>query len=76
VRFALILNLETVSVQDGHTSATPEPRAKVSTLPLLFAATLFLSAALLFCIQPMAAKLVLPSLGGSPAVWNTCLVFF
>lgn len=42
----------------------------------LFAVTLFISAALLFCIQPMVAKTILPFLGGSPAVWNTCLVFF
>ncbi|HLJ94945.1 MAG TPA: fused MFS/spermidine synthase [Gemmataceae bacterium] len=43
---------------------------------LLFAITLFLSATLLFLIQPMIAKMVLPSLGGTPAVWNTCMVFF
>ena len=42
----------------------------------LFALTLFVSAALLFLVQPMVAKLVLPLLGGTPEVWNTCLVFF
>ncbi len=42
----------------------------------LFAGTIFLSAALLFVVEPMAAKLILPLLGGSPAVWNTCMVFF
>ncbi|MBI4342442.1 MAG: fused MFS/spermidine synthase [Candidatus Omnitrophica bacterium] len=42
----------------------------------LYAATLFLSAWLLFTVQPMAAKMLLPLLGGSPSVWNTCLVFF
>lgn len=42
----------------------------------LFAGTLFLSAALLFIVEPLIAKMVLPLLGGSPAVWNTCLVFF
>jgi hypothetical protein len=41
-----------------------------------FALTLFLSAFLLFLVQPMVAKMVLPALGGSPAVWNTCMVFF
>ena len=45
-------------------------------MPLLFAATLFLSASLLFMVQPMVAKMVLPLLGGSPAVWNACMVFF
>jgi hypothetical protein len=42
----------------------------------LFAGTLFLSAALLFSIELMIPKIVLPLLGGSPAVWNTCMVFF
>jgi spermidine synthase len=42
----------------------------------LFALTLFLSAALLFSVQPMVAKLLLPLLGGAPSVWNTCMVFF
>src|SRR5215471_3063020 len=42
----------------------------------LFAVALFTSAALLFIVQPMIAKLVLPLLGGTPAVWNTCMVFF
>ena len=43
---------------------------------VLFAATLFLSSSLLFIVQPMIAKMVLPMLGGTPAVWNTCMVFF
>ena len=42
----------------------------------LFAFALFLSATLLFWVQPMFGKMLLPLLGGSPAVWNTCLVFF
>ena len=37
---------------------------------------MFVSATLLFLVEPMLAKMVLPMLGGSPAVWNTCLVFF
>src|SRR5262249_50274984 len=44
--------------------------------PLAFAAPLFLSATLLFLVQPMFAKMVLPLLGGAPAVWNTCMVFY
>ncbi len=43
---------------------------------LLFALTLLLNALLLFLVQPMVAKLLLPYLGGTPAVWNTCMVFF
>lgn len=41
-----------------------------------FATTLFVSALLLFLIQPMVGKMILPLLGGTPAVWNTCMVFF
>jgi hypothetical protein len=37
---------------------------------------MFLSAALLFLVEPMIGKMLLPLLGGTPAVWNTCLVFF
>ncbi len=43
---------------------------------LFFSSTIFLSALSLFLIQPMTAKIVLPFLGGTPAVWNTCLFFF
>lgn len=42
----------------------------------LYAATLFISAVLLFLVQPMFARLVLPLLGGSPSVWNTAMVFY
>jgi hypothetical protein len=45
-------------------------------VPLLFAITLFVSAFLLFLVQPMIAQMILPLLGGTPAVWNTCVVFF
>lgn len=44
--------------------------------PTLFASAIFASAALVFLVEPMMTKLVLPSLGGSPAVWNTALCFF
>ena len=45
-------------------------------MPALFAVTLFVSASLLFMVQPMVGKMILPLLGGSPAAWNTCMVFF
>ena len=41
----------------------------------LYPVTLFLSAALMFLVQPMFGKMALPLLGGSPAVWNTQVVF-
>ncbi|HKI37640.1 MAG TPA: fused MFS/spermidine synthase [Gemmataceae bacterium] len=43
---------------------------------LVYALTLFLSALLLFLVQPLIGKLITPLLGGFPAVWNTCVVFF
>ena len=43
---------------------------------LLYGTTIFLGAFLLFLVEPMAAKQLLPLLGGSSAVWLTCLVFF
>src|SRR3954452_10049736 len=44
--------------------------------PALFAATLFVSALLLFAIQPMFTKMGLPRLGGSPSVWSIAMVAF
>ncbi len=43
---------------------------------ILFGLALFVSAFLLFGVQLMVAKMILPLLGGSPSVWNTCLFFF
>ncbi len=45
-------------------------------MPILFAATAFVSAFLLFLVQPIIAKQILPWFGGSASVWTTCLVFF
>src|SRR5262245_20089660 len=42
----------------------------------LYAATIFLSAFLLFLVQPVIAKQILPWFGGAAAVWAICLVFF
>ncbi len=57
---------------DADVANPPEGRS----VERLFALTLFVSASLLFCVQPMVGKMVLPLLGGSPSVWNTCMVFF
>ena len=43
---------------------------------LLYAGTIFLSAFLLFLVQPVIAKQILPWFGGAAAVWAICLVFF
>jgi hypothetical protein len=59
------------------TLASDTPRAAAGRLvPYFYAATLFVSALLLFSIQPMFAKMVLPWLGGAPAVWSVAMVFF
>lgn len=42
----------------------------------LYPVTIFLSAFLLFVIQPVAGRVLLPTFGGSPSVWTTCLFFF
>lgn len=52
-----------------------EARRLATTLPL-YVGTIFLSAFLLFGIQPMFAKMVLPRLGGSLGVWSVAMVFF
>jgi hypothetical protein len=53
--------------------------ASASSYRLLLAtyvAAIFVSAALLFAVQPLFAKMVLPRLGGTPAVWSVAMVFF
>jgi hypothetical protein len=52
----------------------PGPSPAVATA--LFAATIFSSAFLLFLVQPLIAKQILPWFGGSAAVWTVCMVFF
>ena len=59
--------------------ASPSAQAMPGALrlaPALYAATLFLSALLLFAVQPMFTKMVLPRLGGAPTVWSVAMVFF
>lgn len=51
-------------------------RRSPSALPLLFGSTILGSACLLFLVQPLASKLILPWFGGSAAVWITCMLFF
>lgn len=58
----------------GLSTAPARPADRLT--PLLFALAIFTSASLVFVVQPMVTKLVLPMLGGSPAVWNTAMVFF
>ena len=61
-------------MDDGRRAADGEGRT--DPIAALFAAAVFLGSFLLFLTEPIAGKRLLPLLGGSAAVWTTCLVFF
>jgi hypothetical protein len=69
-------NPESLPRYSACTPATAGVTRKLDLHLTLFAVALFLSAFLLFLVEPMVAKMVLPILGGAPMVWNTCVVFF
>jgi SAM-dependent methyltransferase len=56
----------------GRSACVPD----FGAVRVLYTFTLFLSSALLFLVQPMVGKMILPRFGGSPQVWNASLVFF
>ena len=58
-------------------AATPTSTSRSNRLVLIvYTASIFTSALLLFSVQPLFTKMVLPRLGGSPAVWSVAMVFF
>jgi hypothetical protein len=57
-------------------AAVQEKASRLTQLLVVFTAAIFMSAALLFAVQPMFTKLVLPRLGGAPGVWSVAMVFF
>ena len=59
-----------------NSSESTSPTSSAALPVVLFSIALCVSAFLLFAVQLMVAKMVLPMLGGTPAVWNTCMVFF
>ncbi|HEY2134960.1 MAG TPA: fused MFS/spermidine synthase [Xanthobacteraceae bacterium] len=63
------------TIDAGARASPPTPWA-LWLAPAFYAATLFCSALLLFLVQPMFAKMVLPRLGGAPSVWSVAMVFF
>ena len=75
-----LIHLTTPRMEPSETTTQFLPSPKLdSAQPFtlaLYAATLFLSAVLIFAIQPMFAKMVLPKLGGSPSVWSVAMVVF
>jgi hypothetical protein len=75
----------TLSLNTTETDSAPlelRPKALMGTtvsssmIAVAFTSAVFMSAALLFVVEPMFGKMVLPLLGGSPAVWTTCVLFF
>ena len=57
-------------------AAARDLRLSRRVTPALYVVTLFVSALLLFAVQPMFTKMVLPRLGGSPSVWSVAMVAF
>ena len=65
----------TLMVAPGIDRTRHRTTAQMFLLPLVGTA-IFLSAALLFSVQPMFTKMVLPQFGGAPSVWSVAIVFF
>lgn len=66
-------------ITDAPELASPQiemPQLVRRAMLAVFTVTVFVTSALLFVVQPMVGKILLPRLGGSPAVWNTAMVFF
>ena len=62
---------------EAQTERPPEPvQSRQGVWRLVSACTIFLGAFLLFQIQPLIAKMILPWFGGTAAVWTTCMLFF
>jgi len=67
---------ETISSETTLPCVAAGPVSRDMSTLLFFSVTLFSSALLLFLVQPLVARMLLPLLGGTPTVWNTCMVFF
>lgn len=66
-------------MQHAQRLATPgigAIRSLAPTLPALFVTSVLSGAFLLFAVEPMFTKMLLPLFGGSPAVWNTAIIFY
>ena len=59
-----------------HSAEVVGSRQRSGLLVLLFTATIFTSALLLFFVQPLYTRMVLPQIGGAAAVWTTAMLFF
>lgn len=76
MRSKLPLSETRVGQASAHLNGLPRFGDRSLLLLTVFTSVMVLSAALLFAIQPMFSKMVLPLLGGTPAVWNTAMMFF
>lgn len=71
-----------MAIDTVHENLTPSLRSldtarkSVAVSTLVFASTIFSSAFLLFLVQPLVGKYILPWFGGSPSVWTTCMLIF
>src|SRR6266851_7564873 len=65
-----------MSCYPGCRQRWPGKDSALMAVLLLYSVTMFAGATLLFVVQPMVGKMILPLLGGTPAVWSTCMVFF
>jgi hypothetical protein len=73
----VIEQLQTAELEPAAQHALPLPtETGLQWAPVAFAATVFLSAFLLFQVQLVIGKYILPLFGGAPSVWNTCMLFF
>ncbi len=63
-------------MSSSQPSAAPNSASRNHLLLTVYTAAIFVSALLLFSVQPLFTKMVLPRLGGSPAVWSVAMVFF
>src|SRR5512144_1173204 len=61
---------------DLSASADQPSESRNRLVLIVYTAAIFVSALLLFSVQPLFTKMVLPRLGGSPAVWSVAMVFF
>jgi hypothetical protein len=66
----------TAAVIDQSAAAEQPSAARNRLVLVVYTSAIFVSALLLFSVQPLFTKMVLPRLGGSPAVWSVAMVFF
>src|SRR5215471_16947885 len=69
--------VETPEISSRDTSLRPVQKAGVPVrLRFVFGVAIFIGAFLLFFVQLLLGKLILPMFGGAPAVWTSCLLVF